>query len=310
MNKSVLIFGASGFVGSYLADEFHKNGYTIYGSDLANSKSVPEYVRFFDADLLDNAGIEEIILNIKPSCIVNLAAISSVGLSWKKPQKTVAVNVEGTLNILEAARKCEPMPKILLVGSSEEYAESDKPLNENSTLNANNPYGISKLMQEQFSEIYRSKYGMKIYHVRAFNHTGVGQSESFVIPSWCRQAADIVKSGRGGTIRVGNLAVKRDFSDVRDIVRAYRMVIESDDCGVVYNVGSGNAAALSKILEYIISLTELDIKAEVEPSFIRPSDNPFICCDNSLIRHKLGWKPNFDIFMTVKEMLDYFIEIG
>ena len=251
---------------------------------------------------MNSERVSELITETKPTHIVNLAAVSSVGLSWKIPQKTVAVNVEGTLNILEAAKKCETFPKILLIGSSEEYEISDKPLSEASPLNANNPYGISKMMQEQFSEIYIKRFGMKIYRVRSFNHTGVGQPASFVIPSWCRQAAEISKSGRSGIIKVGNLDVRRDFTDVRDIVRAYRTVIESDNCEQVYNIGSGKAVLLRDMLDHIISLSEQPVEIQTDSELFRPADNPFICCDNSLIRRQLGWKTEYDIFDTVKEI--------
>lgn len=302
MKRSVLIFGISGFVGRYLADEFYTNGYEVCGSDLFRGEMLPEYVDFYECDLLDSERVSELITETKPTHIVNLAAVSSVGLSWKIPQKTVAVNVEGTLNILEAAKKCETFPKILLIGSSEEYEISDKPLSEASPLNANNPYGISKMMQEQFSEIYIKRFGMKIYRVRSFNHTGVGQPASFVIPSWCRQAAEISKSGRSGIIRVGNLDVRRDFTDVKDIVRAYRTVIESDSCEQVYNIGSGKAVLLRDMLDHIISLSEQPVEIQTDSELFRPADNPFICCDNSLIRRQLGWKTEYDIFDTVKEI--------
>lgn len=302
MKRSVLIFGISGFVGRYLADEFYTNGYEVCGSDLFRGEMLPEYVDFYECDLLDSERVSELITETKPTHIVNLAAVSSVGLSWKIPQKTVAVNVGGTLNILEAAKKCETFPKILLIGSSEEYEISDKPLSEASPLNANNPYGISKMMQEQFSEIYIKRFGMKIYRVRSFNHTGVGQPASFVIPSWCRQAAEISKSGRSGIIKVGNLDVRRDFTDVRDIVRAYRTVIESDSCEQVYNIGSGKAVLLRDMLDHIISLSEQPVEIQTDSELFRPADNPFICCDNSLIRRQLGWKTEYDIFDTVKEI--------
>lgn len=306
MKKSVLIFGISGFVGYYAAEEFSRNGYTIAGCDVVKSPSVPDYAEFFECDILNPDNVEKIINSVKPGYIINLAAVSSVGASWKNPQKTIAVNVEGVLNILEAARKCEELPKILLVGSSEEYAVSDKPLNEKSELNANNPYGISKAVQEQFAEMYRNRYGMKIYNVRPFNHTGVGQNDNFVIPSWCRQAAEIAKGKRAPVMMVGNLEVKRDFSDVRDIVRAYRMIIESEDCLTVYNVGSGNAVSLKELLDHIIFLTRYDVEINIDEELIRPTDNPYICCDNGLIDERLGWKPEYSIFDTVRELYDFY----
>lgn len=305
MNKTLLIFGVSGFVGPYLAEEFHLHGYEIYGSDLYCSDSVPEYVHFSECDLLDSEQVSLLVRSVQPSHIVNLAAISSVGLSWKIPQKTVAVNVEGTLNILEAAK--EISPRILLIGSSEEYENSDKPISENTPLNANNPYGISKIMQEEFSSIYRKRFGMKIFHVRVFNHTGAGQSDSFVLPSFCKQVADIEKSGRDGIIKVGNLSAKRDFSHVKDVVRAYRMVIESDDCETVYNIGSGMAHGLDNLLNYILKFSRQNISVEIDPERFRPVDNPIICCDNNLIRQKLGWKPEYSVFDALREIVESII---
>lgn len=303
--KRVLIFGVGGFVGGYLTKEFQQHGYEVYGSDVVDKH--PEGIPFRKADLLNAEAIAELVAEIHPDAIVNLAAISSVGLSWKIPQTTIQVNVVGALNILEAARAITPMPKVLFIGSSEEYAESDKPINETSPLNANNPYGISKMTQERFAESYRERYGMKVYCVRAFNHTGVGQNSNFVIPSWCKQVAEISKSGKPGVMRVGNLNVSRDFGNVKDIVRAYRMVLESDDCSLVYNIGTGNSVLLKELLQFIVSLSEQLITVEVDPTLIRPVDTPYICCDRSLITEKLGWVPEYTLFDTVKEMVEEFL---
>lgn len=307
--KKVLIFGMGGFAGKYLADEFKDNGYTVYGCDLIKTNSIADYVSFSECNICNYDEVYRAIKAVEPEYIVNLAAVSSVGLSWKKPQDTVNVNVIGALNILEASKNCNMQSKILLIGSSEEYEVSDKPISESYELNANNPYGISKMVQEQFAELYRSRYDMKVYYVRAFNHTGIGQSESFVIPGWCKQAAEISNRGVTGVIRTGNLNVKRDFSNVKDIVRAYRLVIESDDCETVYNIGSGKAVALKEIIEYISSLVECDMTIEVDEKLIRPTDNPYICCDSRLIKKKLGWKPEIDIFSTVNDMFLFYSKI-
>lgn len=299
--KKALIFGAGGFVGPYLARELAAHGYEVCGS--GRSETGPESMSYIRADLLDESQVKCAISAVQPDVIVNLAGISSVGQSWSMPQATVEVNVIGALSILEAARKQPRMPKVLLVGSSEEYAASDGPVSESSPLEANNPYGISKIMQERFAALYRARYGMKVYCVRPFNHTGAGQRDTFVISSWCRQAAGISKSGKPGVMRVGNLDVKRDFSDVRDIVRAYRMVLESDDCETVYNVGSGKAIALRELLDYIVSLSEQLITVETDPALFRPVDTPYICCDRTLIKEKLGWEPKYTLFETVRNMM-------
>ena len=304
----VLIFGAGGFVGSYLCKEFLNNGYKVSGTDKGEGSALPPEVDFYRTDLMQADEVKKLISQVKPDIIVNLAAISSVGASWNMPQTTMAINVIGALNIMEAARKSEQKPRILFVGSSEEYVISENPLDENTQLNANNPYGISKVTQEQFAKLYREQYGLKIYCVRPFNHTGIGQRDSFVLPSFCKQVAEIDKSGKDGKIQVGNLKVKRDFSHVKDVVRAYRMIVESDNCNQIYNVGSGNAYSLEDMLTYIIGLSDQNIEIEVDQNRIRPTDQPVICCDRSLIGKELGWKPQYDVYDALKEMFDYYKE--
>lgn len=303
MKKTLLILGVSGFVGSYLAAEFFNNGYDIYGADVQESDKLSEYIKFEKCDLLDNEAVKQLIYKVNPTYIINLAAVSSVGASWNIPQKTIEVNVVGSLNILEAVKALNKDIRVMFVGSSEEYAVSDVPIDENAPLDANNPYGISKVMQENLAKLYRERYGIKVYCVRSFNHTGVGQNENFVIPSWCKQVAEIEKSGKPGVIKVGNLEAERDFSDVRDIVNAYRLIIESENCSQVYNVGSGKAYKLSDLLEYIISLSSQEIIVEVDSDRFRPIDNKVICCDNSLIKKELGWCPKSSIFNVTREML-------
>jgi len=304
--EKVLIFGAAGFVGRYLSEEFLGNGYCVCGSDIAETGNLPQGVAYYPGDLLDGGQVEELILREKPQIIVNLAAISSVGASWNIPQATISVNVVGALNILEAARKCEKAPKVLFVGSSEEYEAIDRPMDEGTPLNANNPYGISKMTQERFAALYRARYGMQVYCVRPFNHTGVGQRDSFVLPSFCKQAAEIEKTGKPGIIKVGNLAAERDFCSVKDIVRAYRMIVESDDCTKVYNVGSGKAYSLQEMLSYILSLCSVKVAVEVDPERFRPVDTPVVCCDHSAITRDLGWTPQYSIFDVLKEMFEEF----
>ena len=302
----VLIFGAGGFVGSYLCKEFLNNGYKVSGTDKGEGTALPPEVDFYKTDLMQADAVENLISRIQPDIIVNLAAISSVGASWNMPQTTMAINVIGALNIMEAARKSEQKPKILFVGSSEEYVISENPLDENTQLNANNPYGISKVTQEQFAKLYKEQYGLKIYCVRPFNHTGVGQRDSFVLPSFCKQVAKIDKSGKDGKIQVGNLKVKRDFSHVKDVVRAYRMIVESENYNRIYNVGSGNAYSLEDMLTYIIGLSNQHIEIEIDQNRIRPTDQPVICCKRSLIRKELGWEPQYDVYDALKEMYEYY----
>lgn len=308
--KKVLIFGVGGFVGSYLALELKKSGYEVFGSDqleedAVNSDNLSAYSK---ANLLNKDEVEALLLKVEPDAVINLAAISSVGASWNIPQLTMEVNVVGALNIMEAARKLENMPRLMFIGSSEEYEAIDAPISEETALNANNPYGISKMTQERFAAVYRERYGMKIFCVRPFNHTGIGQKDTFVLPSFCKQAAEIEKSGKPGVIHVGNLAAKRDFSDVRDIVRAYRMILESDNDSVIYNVGSGKAYSLQEMLDYIVGLSKQKIEVEVDKERFRPIDTPLVVCDHSKIEKDLGWKPEYSILDTLKEIFQYYVQ--
>jgi GDP-4-dehydro-6-deoxy-D-mannose reductase len=304
MIKSVLIFGASGFVGKYLFEELQANGYTVYGSDISQPRSHIPFEKFFSADILNGKAITDIVQSVKPKFIINLAAISSVSQSWKIPGKTIAVNVEGTINVLEAGRTLAHQPNTLLIGSSEEYAPSDKPLSEDTPLDATNPYGISKVMQEKICDLYRSQYSMKISQVRAFNHTGVGQSDSFVIPSLCKK---ICEANDGDIVYIGNLNVKRDFSHVEDIVRAYRMIIESEE-ETVFNVGSEQVYSLSDIFDYIIRTSGKSVRMVVDHALLRQVDTPVIQSDCSKIRSKLGWQPKKNVYNAIDELTKYLLQ--
>jgi GDP-4-dehydro-6-deoxy-D-mannose reductase len=303
----ILIFGVGGFVGSYLSKEFMEHGYRVVGTDKVKGVMLPKQVDFYESDLMNTTDVEALVNKVQPDIIVNLAAVSSVGDSWNIPQATMQVNVIGALNILEAARKSTYRPKILFVGSSEEYVSSEFPINEDRKLNACNPYGISKVTQEMFAKLYREQYGLKIYYVRPFNHTGVGQRDSFVLPSFCKQVAEIEKSGKSNVMKVGNIKVRRDFSHVRDIVRAYRMIVESDNCELAYNVGSGCAHSLEEILRYVISLSSQKIDIEIDRNRFRPTDQPVVCCDYNLIKTELGWEPHYTVFDAMKEMYESYL---
>ncbi len=290
----VVIVGASGFVGGYLARELVSAGHSVIKADL------PEL------DLLNAAQVDVLIASHKPDAVVNLAAISSVGASWKKPSDTISVNVNGTLNLLEAVRKHAPQAKTLLIGSAEEYAvpEEETKLKETDPLEASNPYGISKIAQENFAQLYRKKYGMNIVCTRSFNHTGVGQTTTFALPSFVKQVAAIDRSGKPGKIFVGNLSAWRDFSDVEDVVHVYRMLLENKNEFDTYNVGSGIANKIEDLLkDVILKFTPVNIEIVVDPEKVRPVETPYLCADNS--RVKKYWNGT-DIRTTLKKMFDHY----
>lgn len=302
--KKVLVFGCAGFVGKYLIDEFIKNAYDVIGADIVSTElwMKKDVATYYEVDILNYQEVYSLMDEIQPDYVVNLAAVSSVAQSWVIPQRTMEVNVVGAINILESVKKCCIKSKVLLVGSSEEYAISDEPIRENYLINANNPYGISKVTMENFSEIYRDEYGMNIINTRTFNHTGVGQLEKFVIPSFVRQVAEIHRSKKGGKVLVGNLDAMRDIGDVRDMVSAYRMILESDTIEKVFNVGSGECYSLKSILNYIVSLTNEKVDVIVDQSKLRPLDNPIIWCDNSRIKKEIGWEPQYSVYDAIEKM--------
>lgn len=287
-----VVIGAGGFVGGYLVKELEAAGHKVSAVD------IPE------VNLLDKNSIDTLLETVKPDYVVNLAAISSVGASWKDPASTIQVNVIGTLNLLESIAKNCPKAKTLLIGSAEEYAQKGTPLNESCEREASNPYGISKIAQENFAELYRKKYGMEIVCTRSFNHTGVGQKTTFALPSFVKQIADIEKSGKPGAIKVGNLEAFRDFSDVRDVVHVYRMLLENNTEFDVYNVGSGIAHKVGDLLQTIIDFATVNIDIVQDSEKMRPVDIPFQCCDNSRIV-KLGYWKGTRIEETLKWMFDH-----
>lgn len=301
--KKVLITGAGGFVGNYLIKEFRNHDYIVIACDIKKSDSFTDDITYYDMNILDKQRVEEILEETKPDYLINLAAISSVGLSWNIPDKTMEVNVVGTLNLLEAVHKKCPNCKILLIGSSEEYEMKNEPLKEEDTVNANNPYGISKIAQENFAKLYKQKYGLDIVCTRSFNHTGIGQLEQFVIPSFCKQVVEIDKSGKPGKIYVGNLSAYRDLSDVKDVVKVYRALLENETEELIYNVGSGKVYKIEDLLNYIISLCDQKVEIVIDKEKVRPIDTPYICCDNS---KTAKYFDGTDIKDTIKEMYEYY----
>lgn len=301
-----LVFGSEGFVGPYLVKELADAGWEVFTSDRLPEPSKTDASRYLSVDLTSADQVKAAVDKIKPEAVVNLAAVSSVGLSWKIPQATFEVNVVGAINVLEAVRQTVPECAVLLVGSGEAYAPSMEPHVETDPLDASSPYGISKATQDQFAELYAKRYGMRVLRARPFNHTGVGQPDTFVIPSWCKQAAEIKLGLREPVMRVGNIDVERDFSDVRDVVRAYRLIIEQGTAGEVYNIGSGVCMPLREVLQTIISLSGVDVQVEIDSDLFRPADNPRSICDATRLILGTGWSAVYNVNDTFREMMDFF----
>lgn len=304
--RNALIFGCNGFVGGWLAQEFSAHGWRVTGADVAKEARYSQYDRYYPCDLLDTNEVTRVVVESECDSIVNLAAISSVSQSWRSPRLTMHVNVIGAMNLLDAVRTLARMPRVLLIGSSEEYATSDYPLQEGDPIDATNPYGVSKVAQERMALLYAREYNVPVCLTRSFNHTGLGQADTFVLSSWCKQVAEIDRSGRAGTLGVGNLHVIRDFSDVRDVCRAYRLILESDSVGEVFNVGSGRAYSLEVLASKIASFAHVPVSIVEDSSRVRRTDVPSIVCDPTHLKAVTGWLPKYNIEITLREMYEAF----
>lgn len=304
-----LIIGGAGFVGSYLISHLKDNlGWDIAVTKMAHETIAIDGITIYDLDILDIDSITDLLNIVHPDCILHLAAQSSVGLSWKRPALTVDVNIKGTVHVLEAVRSLDYKPKLLLIGSGEEYGHilpSETPITENITPRPGNIYAATKACQNMIGKIYADAYDMHIMSVRAFNHIGPNQAPLFVVADFCKQVVAIEKGLQLPVIHVGNLSAKRDFTDVRDVVRAYGLLIEHGVSGETYNVGSGHAISIQEILDQILSLSTARIAVEVDPERLRPVDVPIIEADTTKLHSCTGWEPTITLRQTLQETLDY-----
>lgn len=311
---TTLITGAAGFVGRYAIRAFAAQGDAVHAMLLPQETlSAPDAalctVHF--CDLLDSEGIAALLCAVQPDRILHLAAQSSVALSWRAPQRTADINIRGTLGLLEAARNLPDAPRILLVGSAEQYGTltpEQIPVREETPLHPENIYAATKAAAEQLGLLYHHAYGLPVIGVRAFNHCGAGQSDIFVVSDFCRQTAEIERGMRAAVIRTGNVTVQRDFTDVRDVVRAYSMLLQSGRAGEIYNVGSGRAVALSEILTQLQAMSRVPFALETDPEKLRPADVPVIAADITRLRRDTGWQPEIPLAQTLGETLGFWRE--
>lgn len=309
MKEKVLIIGGAGFVGNYLIEKL-KNEAELYVTKLKNEIIDIENINILDLDLLNISEVEKALREIKPEYIYNLAAQSSVALSWKNPQLTVDINIKGIINLLESIKGIENyFPRILLIGSSEEYGDfSNGKIDENEKTIPKNIYAATKVFQSMISKIYVEAYKMNIIYVRPFNHIGPKQSPMFVVSDFCKQVAKIEKEKQDPIIYVGNLQAKRDFSDVRDIVNIYVEIIKKGKIGEIYNVGSGKAISVEEILNIILKNSSKNISVELDLKKIRPIDVPIVEADTTKLRNAIDYTYLYSIEETIKDILNYWRE--
>lgn len=304
-----LIIGGAGFVGNYLINHLMNDcGWSVAITKLENETIEQNEVDQYNLDILNKQAIIDVLSKVHPDYIFHLAAQSSVALSWKNPGLTIDVNIKGSINVLDAIRELNYKPRILVIGSGEEYGHvlpNEIPITETNATRPGNIYAATKVCQNMIGKIYADAYQMDVIMVRAFNHIGPKQSPIFVVSDFCKQVAEIEKGLREPVIKVGNLEAKRDFTDVRDVVRSYSMLIQKGKAGEIYNVGSGKAIAIQEILNLILLCSTANIRVEIDPEKIRPADIKIIEADIKKLQECTGWMPYHSLQCTIVDTLNY-----
>jgi len=314
----VLITGITGFAGSHLADYIlseHKDaevfGFVRWRSRRDNIHHILDRIHLYEADLKDIVSLKKALSQIKPDRIFHLAAQSFVPTSWKCPSETFSINAIGEINLFEAVLGLGMKPRIQIAGSSEEYGlvhPDEVPMTEDNHLRPLSPYAVSKVAQDLLAYQYFKSYGLDTVRTRGFNHTGPRRGDVFICSNFAKQIALIEKKKQEPVIFVGNLDAQRDFTDVRDIVRAYWLSLEKGKKGEVYNIGTGKAYRVKDILDMLLSLAGDDVEVRVDPDRLRPSDVPILLSDSTKFRKITGWEPNIPFTQSLKDLLDFWRE--
>ena len=311
----ILVTGGSGFVGQHLIRELLNQHYDVYSTFL--EPPVPENLlpanHWFHLDNLNEDNWRSILKNLQPDGILHLAGLANVANSWEQPRTFLRINCEGTLLLLETVRQLRLKPRIIVVGSAEVYGlvrPEDNPVSENHPVHPRSPYGTSKACQEIVAQQYAQAFAIDVILTRPFNHIGPGQRLGYVAADFAAQIAAIEAHLQEPVIRVGNLSAVRDFTDVRDIARAYRLLLESGQTHTIYNICSGRGVSIQELLETMLTLTSADVRVEVVPEKYRPVDLPVLVGDPTRIRKTTGWQPTITLEDTLRDILIYWREHG
>jgi len=317
----ILITGITGFIGSHLAKYcLQKPNVKVYGTilshhlgdELQRIENIKDKIELMECNLTNRVGVVRVLEKAKPDKIFHLAAQSFVPTSWKSPEDTLYNNIISELNVLEVVKELKLDPVIVIAGSSEEYGlvyENELPVKETNPLRPLSPYAVSKIAQEKLAFQYHHSYGLKIVLTRFFNTEGPGRGQDFVTSNFAKQIAEIEKGKRKPVIWVGNLEAKRDFSDVRDMVKAYWLASEKCKFGEPYNVCSEKTRSIKSVLELLLSFSKVkNIEIKQDPERMRPSDVPILLGDCSKFKKETGWKPEIPFEKTMLDLLNYWRE--
>ena len=310
----VLITGYTGFVGSHLADHLLERGdCEIFGmyrwrSRMENVNHLLDRVELVEGDIADAAAMRRALEISRPDWVFHLAAQSFVPTSWTSPNETLDVNVRGQINLFEGVRQLGLSPRIQIACSSEEYGlvhGDELPIHETNPLRPLSPYAVSKVTQDMLGYQYHQSYGIDCVRTRGFNHTGPRRGQVFVCSNFAHQVASIEAGLQDAVIRVGNLDARRDFTDVRDMVRGYELALEKGASGEVYNICHGKDFGIREVLDLLLDMARLDVKVEEDPARMRPSDVPVLLGSADRFREATGWEPQIPFEQTLRDLLEY-----
>lgn len=312
--KKILITGITGFVGSHLTEYLlkHSSNIQLFGTTrslIDRSDKTFAQVKLLHAELTNQKDVSNIIETVRPDEVYHLAALSSPAESFKSPTETITNNVSAQVNLFEALRVHDLLStKVIIITSSDMYGlvkPKDIPIDEETSFNPNSPYAVSKITQDYLAFQYHLSYKMPIIRVRPFAHVGPKQNDKFVIASFAKQIASIEKGIQEPILKVGNLEAKRDFTDVRDMVKAYTLLMKKGVPGEAYNIGSGKSRKIIEVLNKLLTLSSTQITTSVDAERMRPSDIPELCCNYDKMHKLTGWKPEIPFDKTLEDILNY-----
>ena len=307
MNETILVTGASGFAGGHLLDLLTRDqpGVIAWRRPGTEATGNGSSVRWMAVDILDVDAVRHAIGETRPTVIYHCAGAAHTAQSWRDSASTLETNVLGTHHLFEAIRGAQLKSRVLLPGSALVYRPSEQALTEDATLGPQSPYATSKLAQELLGTRAGREGAASVFLTRSFNHLGPRQDPAFAAAGFARQLARITARLDPPVIRVGNLEARRDVTDVRDVVRAYRDIVARGRPGRVYNVCSGRAWPIAEILERLVALAQVHVDIQPEAARMRPNDMPLLLGDGSRIREEVGWSPAIPIDRTLADLLSY-----